>query len=443
MYLSGRYEGGGRREGRGQNDTVDEVFFHKYKIKAYIYKMNLERVPIIYIGINNLFRKTTYNWNYDRNMMTGTKIVDEIAGTGTFNVTATSGVVTIWFHSDGSVTSSGFEITWNVQGISTTCSGSASGLTVDAVSATGATLSWTGDAGSYNVYVDNRMVATTSGTSHTLTDLNPGMAHEVTVTPTGIGATICCSDTALIRSDFCNGTELPLQEKFDDITLGAIPACWIRSMNFDDEESKPQVVEAGRQGRAMLLSCGNNATPSHFGMVVGPHIGDAENTWHVGFRLKASHDWTRLVVGFCDNTSSEYNSYGFVPMDTLELMQPGTWTEHHYTWTRPAGKSRLAFRMIRDMQDGDMRTVYIDNVRIEKCGIYNLRNYRTDAFGTYVEWTTSGTPSTPPDAIAPWSTRSTSTATTPTPSMSTAATTRCPTPGTATPSRPTPRSPTP
>ena len=49
MYLSGRYEGGGRREGRGQNDTVDEVFFHKYKIKAYIYKMNLERVPIIYI----------------------------------------------------------------------------------------------------------------------------------------------------------------------------------------------------------------------------------------------------------------------------------------------------------------------------------------------------------------------------------------------------------
>ena len=329
---------------------------------------------------------------WDGNMMTGTKIVDEIAGTGTFNVTATSGVVTIWFHSDGSVTSSGFEITWNVQGISTTCSGSASGLTVDAVSATGATLSWTGDAGSYNVYVDNRMVATTSSTSHTLTDLNPGMAHEVTVTPTGIGATICCSDTALIRSDFCNGTELPLREKFDDITLGAIPACWIRSMNFDDEESKPQVVEAGRQGRAMLLSCGNNATPSHFGMVVGPHIGDAEATWHVGFRLKASHDWTRLVVGFCDNTSSEYNSYGFVPMDTLELMQPGTWTEHHYTWTRPAGKSRLAFRMIRDMQDGDMRTVYIDDVRIEKCGIYNLRNYRTDAFGTYVEWTTSGTP---------------------------------------------------
>ena len=125
---------------------------------------------------------------------------------------------------------------------------------------------------------------------------------------------------------------------------------------------------------------------------MGPHIGDAEATWHVGFRLKASHDWTRLVVGFCDNTSSEYNSYGFVPMDTLELMQPGTWTEHHYTWTRPAGKSRLAFRMIRDMQDGDMRTVYIDNVRIEKCGIYNLRNYRTDAFGTYVEWTTCGTP---------------------------------------------------
>lgn len=125
---------------------------------------------------------------------------------------------------------------------------------------------------------------------------------------------------------------------------------------------------------------------------MGPHIGDAEITWHVGFRLKASHDWTRLVVGFCDNTSSEYNSYGFVPMDTLELMQPGTWTEHHYTWTRPAGKSRLAFRMIRDMQDGDMRTVYIDDVRIEKCGIYNLRNYRTDAFGTYVEWTTCGTP---------------------------------------------------
>ncbi|MBR6899546.1 MAG: hypothetical protein IKN29_04560 [Bacteroidales bacterium] len=113
---------------------------------------------------------------------------------------------------------------------------------------------------------------------------------------------------------------------------------------------------------------------------MGPHIGDAEATWHVGFRLKASHDWTRLVVGFCDNTSSEYNSYGFVPMDTLELMQPGTWTEHHYTWTRPAGKSRLAFRMIRDMQDGDMRTVYIDDVRIEKCGIYNLRNYRTDAW---------------------------------------------------------------
>ena len=31
--------------------------------------MNLERVPvpIIYIGINNLSRKITYNWNYKTN----------------------------------------------------------------------------------------------------------------------------------------------------------------------------------------------------------------------------------------------------------------------------------------------------------------------------------------------------------------------------------------
>ena len=57
---------------------------------------------------------------WDGNIATGTHLL-EAGGEGSINVVATSGRMTIQFHSDGSVNNSGFSLQWGHQGYTNTC----------------------------------------------------------------------------------------------------------------------------------------------------------------------------------------------------------------------------------------------------------------------------------------------------------------------------------
>ena len=72
-----------------------------------------------------------------------TTLVDEVGGSDSVNVSSTTGQIIIRFHTDGSVVSSGFELSWNVTGISAACANPVSELDTLSVSPTSITLSWT------------------------------------------------------------------------------------------------------------------------------------------------------------------------------------------------------------------------------------------------------------------------------------------------------------
>ena len=271
------------------------------------------------------------------------------------------------------------------------CPGSVTSLTVSGVSATSATLNWSGDASSYNVYANGILKAATSNTSATLFTLNPNTQYNIVVAPADTSATRCCVSTAQFKTD-CGTMYLPVVENFNDAVVGTMPDCWVRSVNFDDVESMPQTVQSSGEDNALMVSCGSNSTGGHFGMVVGPKVDSPATWWRVSCRMRPSHWNTVVVVGVCDSTSPEYASYGFTPMETVHLYDNWSWNEYSFSFTLPAGACRVAFRMLRSDQEGDMRMVYIDDLAIESCGVYNISNYHTDTSETTLEWSTFGNP---------------------------------------------------
>ncbi|MBR4506756.1 MAG: gliding motility-associated C-terminal domain-containing protein [Bacteroidales bacterium] len=328
-------------------------------------------------------------WDGDPNQ--GTRLVNEVCGSGSINVTATSGRLSLWFRSDGSVTYSGFAFAIAITGMTNTCNGSATGVTASGIGTTTATLGWSGDAPSYNVYLNGFLSATTSATSLSLTGLNPNTVHHVMVAPADTLASHCCA-TSTSFTTACATMRLPVVENFNNATIGYMPDCWTRSVNFDDVESMPQTVLSGNNDNALMLSCGSNATSGHFGMVVGPKVGSGETWWRVSCRMRPSHWNTVVMVGVCDSTSPEYSNYGFTPIETVHLYDNWTWNDYTFSFTLPQGACKIAFRMVRSDQDGDMRMVYLDDLKIESCGVYDCYNYHTDTSETTIAWSTFGNP---------------------------------------------------
>ena len=339
----------------------------------------------------------SYDWIdiWDGPVGQGTQLVYHEGYSGTFNITATSGTLSLFFRTDGSVTYGGFALEWNVEGAGGSCESTASGLTVSSITATTAHLAWDGDAAEYNIRVDGYLVATTTGTSYNLTGLVANMSHTVNVAPVGDSILRCCTSTATFRTA-CGTVGLPYEDGFENGTVGLMPPCWIKSTNYDDPSTQPQVVSAPGSHLAMMLSCGPNATGGHFGMVVSPTVssqcqgGAQQEAWRVSFRLRTTHSGTHVVVGFCDSTSSVYEMYGFVPMDTITLYNYDNWADYSYTWTLPEGGCRVAFYMLRSLESGNLHCTYIDDLKIERCGVYGMSNYHTDDSSTIVQWSTFG-----------------------------------------------------
>lgn len=329
-------------------------------------------------------------WVHDGN----TTLVDGAAGIGNINVTSTTGSLLFRFTSDGSSTSTGFELHWSVSGFDDNCPNPVTNLTATTVTTSSIGLSWTADnaSGPFTILVDGQQKGTSSTTSYTLTDLNASTGYEVCVVATASLNSRCCASTVYLHTA-CGDVEMPFSEGFEGMAEGSFPDCWLQVVNFDDEESQPQVVatQHSKGQRSLLLSCGNTESSGHFGIVATPPVIGTEQ--HVlRLQLRSSHVSTVVEVGTCDSTGSEYNQYGFTTLQTLYLDNTDHWESYRIEWTPESDGQRLALRMQQSSQLGVGRRVYIDDVKLEDCGIDSLQAIHVEHDRLQLRWVTFGNP---------------------------------------------------
>ena len=328
-------------------------------------------------------------WVYDG----ATVLLDGMGGTGTVNATATSGLLRIRFQTDYSSTYSGLVLTWSLSGVGSGCANPVSGLDTTAVSTNSIGLTWsaTNPAGPFNILVDGALAGTATTTSYTLTGLNASTEYNISVIATASASNQCCGGHLSVRTD-CGEIFLPYSEGFEQTAEHDFPPCWLSSTNFDDENYLPQVVTTQHHSgsQSLMLSCGNNNTAEHYGMVATPPIGGTgERVMYV--YMRASQSNTPVMVGLCDSTGTEYNSYGFTQLQTLYINTE--WTAYRIEWTATAGGKRLAFRMLQSMQNNVTgRIVYIDGMSAEVCGVDSLATSQMDYNRLTLSWSTFGSP---------------------------------------------------
>lgn len=318
--------------------------------------------------------------------------VQTLSGTNSVNVTATSGRLKIYFHSDSYVTSDGFVLTWTVGGASSTCSNSVFALDTLGVTPYSISLTWSADntAGPFIVRYNGQSVSGIADTQYTITGLNAAAIYKVSVIPQSDSTNFCCSDIIFVRTK-CANVETPYFESFEEWNEGEFPDCWLAQRNFDDEDYIPQINTTHHTdgSRSLMLSCGGNNTADHFGMVATPPF---EGTGLRSMRLKmmSSSSSAQLTIGLCDSTGSEYDHYGFVPLQTISV--GSTWQEYRIDWIAPAPGKRLAFRMEQSMQYYVGTLLYIDGIGVESCGVDSLATSHTDFDRTTLSWSTFGSP---------------------------------------------------
>ncbi|MBR1550374.1 MAG: gliding motility-associated C-terminal domain-containing protein [Bacteroidales bacterium] len=321
-----------------------------------------------------------------------TLVSEQVSGSGSINVTCSTGRAVIRFTTNPTSNRSGFNLSYNITG-GPNSSNRINNLTASNITTTGATLQWSsGSSGPFHIVCDNLLdnAITTSSTTYTLTNLSANSRHTAKVYAAGMEGNRCAQGIVQFRT-LCGTGQLPLTEDFNDVTTDQMPPCWTRSVNFDDALAMPRVVEYANGEKAQMLSCGSNNTAGHFGMVIAPKTASNASAWQVQFRMMVSHPYTRVIVGFCDSTSDEQTSYGFTPVETITPTSNG-WIAYSRSYAVPTGGCRLAFRMEQSMQNGTGRMAYIDDINISTCGIRQARAIHADTTSLELVWDTMGTP---------------------------------------------------
>lgn len=323
-----------------------------------------------------------------------TTLLDGAGGTGTVNVACTSGQVMIYFQTDGSVLRQGFVLDWTVSGIEAVCANPVSGLDTTAVTTNSIGLTWTAAnaAGPFTVVCGDQVVTGVTSTSYTLTGLAPSTTYEISVIASASTGNRCCADQMMVRTR-CGNVSLPYAEGFEGMAEGSFPTCWLEMTNFDEENYLPQVVSTHHSGgyRSLLLSCGNSESAGHVGIVATPPI-EGVGSHTVRLMMRASHSGTRVEFGTCDSAGTEYNQYGFIPLQSFYVNNTGEWQEYRFTWTSSSNGRRLAMRMLQQQQSGVARRLYIDNMSLENCGVDSVRTTHMEYDRLDLYWSTYGNP---------------------------------------------------
>ena len=330
----------------------------------------------------------------------GTQLVDYTwVGSGSLALNATSGIFFIWFHTDTGDDEQ-FDFTWGSMHHELCCAERPSNLTVGTTVGGGGTctalLNWQTSAPAnthYRITLDDVPVDTVAATTATLHGLTASMQHEVEVSIIESGSCGFASIRKIFRTPCTGVSSLPFHENFDDVAIDSIPPCWFRAMNFDNLESRPRVVGDfyNSRPRSLMIGCGANDVGGHFSIVTTPKISNA-GPWNVSLRMKATHENTRLVIGIADTAIASLAASGFVPLDTIVVPTNTGWVHQSISLSGSLAGKRLALMMQQSMQDGILRLIYIDDLRVEECGVDSLTAYRIMSDSITLAWNTIGNP---------------------------------------------------
>lgn len=323
-----------------------------------------------------------------------TTLLNEVSGSGTVNVSSTTGQLLIRFHTDGSSVSSGFTLNWSATGLSDVCPNPVVNLDTTSVTTNSIGLTWsaTNPAGPFTLVCGDRTVSGITSTSYTLTDLNASTSYNISVVDAASVGDRCCAGHLLVRTA-CGNASLPYSEGFEGMPEESFPSCWLQATNFDDEDYLPQVVSTQHSSgsRSLLLSCGKTESAGHFGIVATPPL-EGVGSHTVRLMLRASHSGTYVEFGTCDSAGSIYNQYGFTPVQSFVVYNTNEWQEYRFTWNSASNGRRLALRMLQSQQNGMARRLYIDDMGIENCGIDSVQAMHVESDQLDLLWSTYGNP---------------------------------------------------
>ena len=334
---------------------------------------------------------------WDGDNTTGTLVYNNVSGSGTVNVTSLTGKITIYFHTDYSVTYSGFAFQYTATGFDcdeSACANTTSNLTISNIQSTSADLAWqSSGSGPYYVSVNEGTPVTVTGTTYSFTGLNPNTLYTARVTSEA-NSTPCCYTTGQFRTS-CDAMTAPVVERFDDYGTGEdiIPPCWHMQCTFDN------IVPAYVCGDTYSSSPSSlrlfTTTTGYWSAAVGPEIvSPSISSLYVRVKIRAPYSGTSVEVGICNDTTLYSVSSTFTPLDTLTVSTANQWKEFLIPlYNYPGSGKYLAFRMDGSLQSGDNRVIYIDDLFVESCGIWNLSLLKRNAHNLWVQWETYGSPS--------------------------------------------------
>ena len=331
-------------------------------------------------------------WDGDAN---GTQIWNNHSS-GTLTLSATSGTMTIRFHSDYSVNPSGFALSYSCSGVGQYCINAPTGVTLSNITTSTAQVDWnaTNTSGPFMVSL-NGNISTVNTNTLSLTGLNSNTHYDLAISSVSDNWAPCCTARESFRTA-CGTMNPPMQESFDDYGIGynIIPTCWTKLLNYDDTLNEPQIVgnPYSSSPGALRMYCGSNNDGNHYSMVIAPRMNVADiATMSVRFSLRAAYSGTYIIVGVCDSTLRSNNN--FTPVDTLTVDNINTWEEKLVPLASYTGSGKyIAFRMQRSLQSGDGRFIFIDDVALIPCGTWNEHLYNRTSNSMWLSFDTIGSP---------------------------------------------------
>ena len=346
-------------------------------------------VTISISGSYNTENCCDYLYFYDGYGTVGTTYLGDFRGTGAVSVTATSGVVTIYFHSDYSITYDGFELVYTISGTGSNCSNLPGNIVVSGVTQTSAQLNWSApnSSGPFVITVNDGAPIITNSNHYSFNSLSPGSVYNLTLCSVADSASHCC----LVRKTFrttCNvitHNDLPYHYGFEDATgsgAGAsIDTCWTRFSSYVG--SLPSPTSANSNTGSYSMNMVSNAE-REVSFLVMPEYVDTLNLLCVRFSMcnRAAHGEAKVDVGVMTDPS---DTSTFVKLESVRNAAGDFDTRLVYLLNYMGSGRYVAFRV-----RGGASDILLDDVILERlpsCAtINNLRVENVASTSFAVSW---------------------------------------------------------
>lgn len=333
---------------------------------------------------------------YDGSLSEG-DLVGSYTGSGTINLTLTSGTIVIRFVSNSGTPTGGFALHWRASGFASSCGNTVSNLAASNIGLNSATLSWnsTGATSQFRILCGPTDSVVT-GNTVTLNGLTPYTHYTFRISDIADADEPCCMASVAFRTLCGDEIAPPLEEHFDDYTADteAMPSCWTMSSNYDQGIQTRIESLADGINAALALRCGAGATPEHYGMAILPPMSVPVDQIRLRFRALTTIANTAFEIGICGvpGTTQNWNDV-FEAIDTIQLPANNQWQDIALDLAAYQGTGhRVAFRIQRSMQAANNQYVVIDDLYLETCGVSSLTTGDKDRRSLTLRWDTYGEP---------------------------------------------------